>query len=147
MHKNYTILEEIHQGVLPQDSANTVSDYYKDGKSVAEVLGKLRIDGKKVNPSVIKEAYSHINTIEETVVRLLNGTSIIYLINNPPEIPNNLDDLKLIIADVVEIDKDKYSNVYDVSDLSELLSQINHVIDNIISINGNFAALKTAVQI
>jgi predicted DNA-binding protein YlxM (UPF0122 family) len=164
-HKNYTTTPEVFQGVLPKADANKVSDYYRDGLSVAEVLGVLRIGGKKVFPSVIKEAYKHVKTIEDTVVRILNGTSIIY---NPtyevqivegeevqvqtnadtiPNIPTSVTALKAIFESIVAIDKDKYQNVYDVSNLEDLKTQINHIIDNVITVNGSLAALKAAVTI
>lgn len=77
-HKDYTIQPEEFSGLLPSSKAIEVSDMFKEGKSAADVQGKLRVNDRKIAESVILTVYGHIKEIENTVVNMLNGTSLVY---------------------------------------------------------------------
>jgi len=141
MHKDHLKKQETFTGLLPSANAIEVADYYATGKSVADVQGVLRTNNNKVSLSVIKTVYGHIKTIEDTLIRMLNGTSIVY---NPPiideqgtlafqplNLPTNKAELLANIMFVVSLDGEKFSNVYDAS-FEELVSQIGHIVDNVI---------------
>lgn len=155
MHKDYIKKQEIFKGLLPSADAIEVIDYYAKGKSVADVQGLLRINSNKVSLSVIKTVYSHIKIIEDTMIRMLNGTSIVY---NPPLdengdvlfaaliMPLTKEDLLNNIMFTIAFDDGGFANVYD-ADFGELTSQISKVIDNIIATqSGSFKDLRDALK-
>lgn len=155
MHKDYLKKQEEFNGLLPSINAIEVIDYYANGKSVADVQGMLRINGDKVSLLVINTVYGHIKTIEDTMIRMLNGTSIVYnppvndqgiLVFQPLNLPNTIEELINNIMFVVSLDGDKFTNVYDAS-FEELVSQITKVINNILSAqSGSFEELRDCLK-
>ena len=133
--------------IIPHSMANAISDAFKNGESVNDILGSREfiVDGQKFSKTVIQECKKQIEVIGQTCIRIINGSSIIYQQPEPPEIPETLEELKNIFADIVAIDKDKYKNIYDVSDLSQLQSNIDHVIDNVMELNTNFEMFRAAI--
>jgi len=156
-HKDYTLKPEIFEGKIPSTEANIIADMYKLGYSENDVAGELRINGQKVSLSTIKVVYGHIETIEKTIVNILNGTSIIYneaslfWVDEEIEslIPEDRDTLIQYLLTIIEYDKDNFLNVYYV-DFIQLTAQIGHVVDNIISVqnkgNGTFEDLKNSIK-
>lgn len=142
-HKNYTQPKETYQGFLPASKANEIANLFAAKKSEIDAFQTIRIDGQKINLSVIKEVYGHIRKIEETVVNILNGTSIIYEYNQSVLKPENTEELLELVMDVIMIDGNAFDNVYDCS-FAELRSQIGLVVSNIIEVNDSFEKLKAA---
>lgn len=152
MHKDYLKKQETFSGQLPSVNAIEVINYFANGKSESDVQGLVRINGEKLSLTLIKTVFSHIKTIEETMVRMLNGTSVVY---NPWEIdekgtlafkalslPTNKTELISNIMFVVNLDSEKFTNVYD-ANFDELTVQITQIIDNIIEVqSGTFEQLR-----
>jgi len=154
MHKDYTTTPESFIGQLPTVSANEISDLYAQGESPASVQGMVRINGQKLSRSLVNTVYGHIKIIEDTCVRILNGTSMVY---SPPEImdssigefgeeisiptgtyPWEVPNIPIIKAElmgvlmqIIALEGDNFSNVYDAT-FTELISQIEHIVDNVI---------------
>lgn len=155
-HTDFTIQPEHFTGLLPITQANEIADLFNQGKSVKEVQGTIRVNGSKVSIGVIKTVFGHIKQIEVMTVNILNGTSIIY---NPPisyeeydeegngigegvpaweipALPTTKEELIVLMMQVVAIDWDKYTNVYDAVP-EDVVGQVSHVLDNIITSQNN----------
>ena len=150
-HKIITKQPEIFQGSIPQNVANQISDWFKAGKSVNQVIGALRIDGKKVPKTLVETMYKHIEEIEDSMIKLLDGTSLMYDASYNPEgveeIPETEQALRALILINISISEDTamYANIYDVANLTELAENVNYVISNILEVNGGFDKFKNAV--
>ena len=144
MHKIYLNTRETFEGKLPSSLANDVADMYAQNKSITDVIHVLRVNGNKISHNVIETVYQHISEIEKTVVNLLNGTSDLYALDETATIPETYSDLFDKVMNIVLLQGEEFTNVYDVS-FEELNVQIKHVIDNIISINNTFEDLKLAL--
>lgn len=155
MHKDYLKQSESVNQLLPSANAIEVIDYYAAGKSPADVQGRLRINGNKINIIVIKTVYRHIRFIEKTMIEILDGTSKVY---NPPLDENEeplfialtlpLTKLELLnnVMFAIKLDKDKLVNVYDV-DFKDLKVQISKMLENIIAAqSGTFEELKNSLK-
>lgn len=163
-HTDYTKTPETFLGLLPSANANDIADLFAEGQSVTSVLGSYRIKGQKLSDTLVKTVYNHIKEIEKTVVNILNGSSMVY---SPPEIideegevigyawkaptiPTTRKELLTTLMEVVTLDSERLPNVYD-ADFTELVGQITHVVDNIISAQisngtGTFEDLKNALS-
>jgi len=155
MHKDRLKIIETIGKVLPSINAIEVIDYFAEGKSEADVQGVLRIDGKKLSTTIIKIVFSHIKLIEDTMMRMLDGTSIVY---NPPldedeqvlfvakTIPTTKPQLISNIMFVIGLSGKDFVNVYD-ANFSELTTQVTRVVDNVITAqSGSFEELRDALK-
>ena len=160
MHKDRLKKQEIHIGLLPSANAIEIIDYYAQGKSQSDVQGIVRVDSNKLSIHLIKTVYSHIKIIEDTMFRMLDGTSIVY---NPPmlqdkegndtelafvakKIPTTIAGLIKNIMFTIGLDSKGFTNVYD-ADFTELTSQVSKVVANVIAAqSGTFDELRAALK-
>jgi hypothetical protein len=146
-HKDYTKQPEEFLGQLPSAYAMEIADLFANGKSNSDIQGIVRINGQKLSRGLTDTVVSHIKKIESTVVNILKGTSIIYTPPEiededgngtgtyawaSPEVPTTYAELITVLMQVIALDGDNFSNVYDVADFIELQTQIEHVVNNII---------------
>lgn len=144
-HTNYIKQAENYVGQVPANKVNEIADYFKEGASPVDVMSKVRVNGQKLALNTIKTIYEHINLIEKTIINILNGSSIIYTLQEV-EIPENQEELLNLLLEVIDLDGDNFTNVYD-TEFEDLSLQINYVLNNILEINSSFEALKNSISI
>ena len=156
-HKDYTVQPEQFEGIIPLNKIIEISDLYAEGKSPMDVVGLVRIDGKKIQPNVIKTVYTHIKEIENVAVNILNGTSSLYTpiieddveLWSAPPIPTSPEELVEAIMFLLQMED--YVYIYD-GTYEDLTPPISNIINNICAAqvangSGTFEDLVLAVGV
>jgi len=131
-HIDFTVSKQEYATQLPQSQAIQIADYYKEGKTVAEIPHLVKINGNPVSLSLAKIMYEHISTIELSCMRIMQGVSSVYELVEGLEVPTTIEELKTIIHQNISAQGEQFSNVYDCT-FEELYFAVDRVVDNIIS--------------